>query len=95
MLMTHNPTPQTPINVPVGATLLLEEADYSHRYAMACDKVFRAIESMVYDREWDDEYQHTSDLARAVALRVFDALGVVRPEINLTREGSPCRPARK
>jgi hypothetical protein len=56
----------------------LDSEDYVHRYGLACDAVLRMLHPDWADE--DDGLVHTSDDARAVALAVFEAIGVVERE---------------
>lgn len=61
-----------------GDVMVIEdETDYLVRWGDACDAAFRVVEEKLFDRVWDDEFQHTSSTARAIVDAVFEALGVV------------------
>lgn len=49
--------------------VLWDDDDYTERFAMGCDAAYRAIEKVLYGREWEDEFLHTSDA-------VFEAIGL-------------------
>ena len=62
------------VTIPKDAPMVL--ADFPERYSRAIDAAFRTIEKEIYGRVWEDEVQHTSEVARVIAMRVFEAIGV-------------------